>query len=365
MLLSLLNRRFKARLLPRDVERQVSDADARSALYDKRVLVATGCPDTAQCGLGVHDGDGIFPIEQQPDGNYSGFCPEHGQHVVVAKADAELLEFNPEAWAAAVQSANGLTGEYSIDAAGYAFLGILSTKSKKAGLVLVSPQAVDGGRASYRPPSVGGADLIFIDLGDASASEGLASVKAADLFEPNLVKIRRNALDSALAAIGPKYPSGTQFVKYSSGQRQPLPLTAEQYEEELSATRLKKPDLVIDIPRGRAWLKGKVVQHMKNKGDGGRKKKLSPTGLKLMGYYLRHSGRPIKPGDVPPYSGKDVDSRDPLTPMVMMANMRNTLGLHEVIQTSGNPHGNAGGSLYTFSPPAGFEFVLITTPEEV
>lgn len=361
MLLSRLNRRFKARLSPREVERQVQDAGAAAALYDKRILSPAGRPDSAQCGLGVHDGDGVIPIDQQPHGNYSGFCPEHSQHVAVAKADAELVEFNPEAWAAAVQSANGLAGEYSIDATGYLFLGMLSTKSKQAGLVLVSPQAADGDRASYRPPAADGAALIFVDLGDASAPDGASSLKAVDLFETDLVKIRRSALDSALSAIGPKYPTGTQFVKYSSDHKQPIALTAEQYEEELSARSLKKTSLVIDLTRARAWIKGKEVSCMKNKGKAS-SKKISPTGLQLVSYYFRHPGRPAKPRDIPPYSGNS-DSRDPSTPMVMLANMRRTLGLDEVIQTGNNTSGNPGDRLYTFEPRAGFEFVVITTPE--
>lgn len=365
MLLSRLNRRFKARLLPREVERLVQDAGAVAALYDKRILGSAGCPDSAQCGLGIHDGDGVIPIEQQADGNYSGFCPEHGQGVVLSKADAEVVEFNSEAWAAEVQSANGLAGEHSLDPAGYLFLGILKTKTKRAALVAVSPQAADRDRAAYNPPAADGAPLIFIELGDPQTSEQVpSSVKAVDLFEPNLVKLRLAPLDKAISAIGPKFPAGTRFVKYSSGQKQPIALSPEAYEEEVSAKSVKNSSLVVDLTRARAWLKGKEVHFMKNKGEGGRSKKLSPKGLQLLSYYLRHSGRPIKPGDVPPYCGKDADSRDPLTPMVMLANMRRTLGLEQVIQTGTNTTGNPGGSLYTFDPPAGFEFVVITTPEE-
>jgi hypothetical protein len=363
-MLSLLDRRFKAQVPLGEVEKRVTDRASRDWLFDKGVLRSIGATDVAECVLGLHDGDGMVPIERESDGSYTGFCPEHGQRITFSSAQAAWVEFDGLAWANMVQGKNGLEGTASVDGSGRLFLGILKTQSRKAALVAVSAQAL-GLPEAYRPPGTDDLPLIFVVLGDSELGPDAREarfpvVPAADLFDPDMVTIQDEAVTRALAATPESASPGTPFLKYSDGAGTPIPMTEAEYDEAISRQSLRKLDLLIDLPRKRAWRSGKEVQCMKNKRDGGGPKKLSPNGLKLIAGYLADPRRPKRPIDVPPYNGKE-DSREPLSAMVMLSNMRNALGLEEIIKTAGNPTGDPGGSLYVFESPPSFRYVLIVT----
>ncbi len=164
----------------------------------------------------------------------------------------------------------------------------------------------------------------------------------------------------ALMAMPENVSPDTPFIKYSNRAGTPVPMTKAEYDQAVSSPSLRKLEFLVDLTRERAWRAGKEVTHMKNKKGGGSFKKLSSKGLKLIGGYIANPGKSKRPIDVPPYHGRE-DSREALSAMVMLANMRRALELEEIIKTASNPTGDPGGSLYVFEPPPSFKYVLIMT----
>jgi hypothetical protein len=119
---------------------------------------------------------------------------------------------------------------------------------------------------------------------------------------------------------------------------------------------------VVDIATTRAWRDGKEVRYMRNRGDNGRKKKLSPKGLKLVAAYLRKPNAPLCPYNSGPYHGNATESCGSQSAQAMLLKMIQTLRLKDWLCFQSNPSDTPGEGLYAFNPNC--KYMLIVPDEE-
>lgn len=367
--LSLLDRRFSARIRLADLASLPLTAGQRDALFKKGILAACRSDevDTGRCPLGDHEGDGLLPIQREDDGRYRGACKEHGRVVTLTSQDVEWVRFDPEAWVTAVRGANGLVGDTLVDETGYRLLGVFQSGTKKVAVGVVSSHSPPV--AARRGPSLEDVRMsLLADLGDrvttpASGTGDFTLVNGRELFQDDLISLRTEALLAALGKSKLSLPAGTHAVSYAN-EGKAVPLTLEEYFAAVSLQNLRRYDLALDLTQTRAWKKGRPVKHMSNKGEKGRLKALSRKGLVLVSYFIRHARRSFNPYRVPPYYDGTVDSRKAESAQVMLLKMRKTLGMDAVLPETGNPSGKRGGGLYAYQPTPGYKVLLLTPPEE-
>jgi len=156
-------------------------------------------------------------------------------------------------------------------------------------------------------------------------------------------------------------PTGPFYLKFTWGKKEPEKLTIDEYHDALSATEIKKYELVVDIAGNRAWRNGKQIKSMANKGEKGREKGLSTKGLKLIAAYMRLPNTPIRPSKLGPYDCFNGGSGGEESARSMLLKMRKTLCLNFVLPMTNNPTGNPGDGLYSFSATCKY---LLITPDE-
>ncbi|MFA5161891.1 MAG: hypothetical protein WC421_06560 [Elusimicrobiales bacterium] len=361
LLLQRLDRAFSAQFRSKELSALLPQT-AADKLFDKGVLVMETEPDTAPCPLGEHEGDGLVAVAKQNDGSFTGFCLEHGKHVKLLPEEAEWVKFAPEAWVAALASANGLIESSQRHESGFLFAGIHRTGNRKAGVAIVSAHA-QGNAHDYRPRAVEADDWLYITLDNSQPNNGerYAYIPASAAFGLDLLALDKSALGTALGQLKKAAPDA-YCLKYTSGSKQAACQSEAEYQKAIASGETKKYALVVDLMGCKAWRSGKRITHMAQKKDKGRRSVLSPTGLKLLAEYLRQPRMPLSPYKVGPYLG-DRDSREKKSAQTMLLNMCSTLAVKEVLQLTNNPTDTVGDGLYEFNPPAKFKYLLLAPPD--
>lgn len=377
-LLSLLDRRFSAKIPLADFARLALTDAHRNALFKKGILAACRSDqvDSAACPLGDHVDDGTIPLQREADGRYRGLCKEHGQVVTVPEEAAEWAEFNAVAWARTVCWINKIKGELADGSQEIYRLGAVRHKGRNVEIAVVSGYAPVAGIAHLRPSS--GADLLLcIDLGDRvnegwAAAKDRASVNASAIFQEDLFTLRESELIRLTAPVPVTKTAAAKkhiALKYT-GAGKAVQLTEDQYLAEIDKARIKKQDLFIDmVGKPKAWRNGILISKMakarKKKSNGKRRdegpRPLSPHGLGIIAHYLVNPGRACAPIRTEPYQDDKKRNTDPHSAQIAFDNIRKALKLADVIQLGQTIDGVRE---YSFQRPAGFNFVLLVKPSE-
>lgn len=369
-LLSLLDRRFSAKIPLADLARLALTDAHRDALYKKGILAACRSDqvDSAACPLGDHVDDGVIPVQREADGRYRGLCKEHGQVVTVPDEAAEWAEFNAVAWAQTVRWKNDIKGAVTDGSQEIYRLGAVRHKGRDLEIAVMSGYAPVAAVAHLRPSS-GAALLICIDLGDRvneswAASTDRAAVNASAIFQDDLVTLRESELARLTAPVPVAKTASTKkhvAEKYASAAKGAM-LTEEKYRAEIDKANIKKMDLIIDLTGSpKAWRSGKSVGKMAKKKGRGEPRPLSHNGLKIIAHYLKNPGRAFAPIRTEPYLDDKKRNTDPHSAQIAFDNIRAALKLADVIQLGQTIDGNRE---YSFQRPTGFKFVLLVKPPE-
>lgn len=368
-LLSLLDRRFSARIRVAELPGLSLSVAQKEALFRKGILSACRPDDVdcAPCPLDDHDDDGMVTVQKERDGHYRGLCKEHGQIVTIKAEDAEWVDFDPVAWARAVRALNNVKGDFTTDPREIFPLGALKHKRRTVEVCVVSGSAPVGAIAQMRP-SEGGDLLLCIDLGNRVSSSWPAakdrqSINAVDVFQDDMLALRDSALADAMQSIPQKTTTSTKpFLKYT-GTAKPASLTEEQYLAESNEANKKRQHLFIDLSKIEAWRDGVRISKMHTKATKKKSKKqskrpVSENGLKIVAHYLKRPGVPCAPVRTDPYADKKTTAT---SAQVAFNCIRKALNLAEVL-----PRGETvdGVRQYSFQRPPGFKCVLLTRVEE-
>ena len=361
-LLQLLDREFTTRFRRPELP-TLASATAIEKLFDTGVLTMVKETDAVACPLGMHEGNGLVPVVRDENGEFTGFCAEHGEKVRVPAQEAEWVLFNAEKWCQAVRTASGLIDTPVTGMSGFMFAGTYRTSNRKVGIVITSAQA-QGNPQDFQPHTAGLEDYVYLMLDDSQPAPGdhYACIPASKAFSKDMVKLDGSAIGTALASLT-KPSDETHYLKFTDGSKLGEKLSRQDYKELTAAKETKKYDLVLDLAGGAAWRSGKKITKMAQKKQKGRQSRLSDTGLKLIADYLQHPLTPLAPYNTGPYYGSS-DSREKKSPQVMLLNMRVTLKLKDVLKQTINPSGTSGDGLYQFDPGADFTYILIMPPED-